>query len=48
MKTVPSEITVMLLKIQAAHVAKSYQRQVIEQMYSYYDEDQKFTLLNLM
>jgi hypothetical protein len=46
--TAPQEAILFLLKIQAEHVAKSYQRQVIEQMYAYSDETDEFNLLSLL
>jgi hypothetical protein len=46
--TTSSQAIMFLLKIQAEHATKSYQRQLVEQMYSYYDEKSQFSLLALM
>jgi hypothetical protein len=45
----PSAVAILfLLKVQADHVTKSYQRQILEQMFAYHDADNEFNLLSLM
>jgi hypothetical protein len=46
--TASSQAILFLLKIQAEHATKSYQRQLVEQMYAYHDADSRFNLLSLM
>jgi len=46
--TAQQEAIILLLKIQAEHAAKSYQRQIIEQMYAYSNETNEFNLLSLL
>lgn len=43
-----NQAIVTLLQIQANHAVRSYQRQVVEQMYAYFDESNKPNLLSLL
>jgi hypothetical protein len=43
-----SQAIVALLQIQAKHAARSYQRQVLEQMYDYSNDPKDFNLLSLL
>lgn len=46
--SVSQDAIVFLLKIQMEYVTKSYHRQIVEQMYSYYGSDDNFNLLSLL
>ena len=48
MTAVSQQVIVRLLQIQADHVVRSYNRQVVEQMYAYFDESDQFNLLSLL
>ena len=48
MTTASQEAIVQLLQLQADHAVRSYQRQVVEQMYAYFDEANKPNLLSLI
>jgi hypothetical protein len=41
-----TQAIIFLLKVQASNAAKSYQRQILEQMFAYHDN--KHNLLSLM
>ena len=48
MTTASQEAIVRLLQLQADHAVRSYHRQVVEQMYAYSDETNRFNLLSLL
>ena len=39
---------IFLLKIQAEHAVQSYNRQIVEQMFAYYNENDSFHLMSLL
>jgi len=43
-----TQAILFLLKVQADHAAKSYQRQILEQMFAYHCADNEYNLLSLM
>lgn len=42
-----NQAIVTLLQIQADHVVLSYNKQIVEQMFAYYNEDDSFHLMSI-